>query len=1665
MRPLGKGCPALTAAIAAVVALAAALLAPASALADDPTFDRAFGAGPANLCATACQAGSNGGGAGQLSFPYATAVSGGEVYVADQNNHRVSVYTTAGAFVRAFGKGVNAGAGNPDLCTSATTCKAGAAGGAAGQLSSPYAVAVSGGEVYVADASNNRVSVFSTTGVFIRAFGKGVNPGAGSPDICTNVTSCRTGLSGSAAGQLSFPLGVAVSVGEVYVSDSSNSRVNVYGTDGTFARSFGTNGSAAGQLSFPFGLAVSGGAVYVADRNNQRISEFAADGTFVRAFGKSVNPSVGDPDICTALTTCRAGTSGGAAGQLRNPLGVAGAGGEVYVADGNHRVNVFASDGTFSRGFGNNVNLGAGTPDLCTTATGCQIGIAGGAAGQLNTPAGLAVSGTEVYIADTSNYRIGVFSTSGTFARAFGKNVWGAAPFVCTTATGCGPGAAGGGAAQLNLPQGVAVAGGEVYVADHTNHRVSVYGTNGVFARAFGRGVNAGAGNPDVCTSATGCRAGTSGSTAGQLSAPSAVAVSGGEVYVTDQNNQRISVFATDGTFSRAFGKAVNAGAGNPDVCTTATTCKTGTLGGAAGQLDNPAGIAVSGGEVYVTDQGNRRISVFATDGTFARAFGKAVNAGAGSPDVCTVVTTCRAGTTGATAGQLSTAYGLAVSGGEVYVADYANHRVSVFSTAGAFARAFGKAVNATTGTPDVCTTSCRAGSQGGLSGQLSFPYGVVVGTGAVYVTERFNARVSVLGTDGVFQRAFGKLVNAGAGNPDVCTTSCRAAAQGDAAAQFTEPVGIAINGTDIYAADRTIHRVSVYRVPNTEISSEPDSLAFGSRDIDDGPTATQSTTITNSGTETVSLAALTITGDTTHFARLTGAAGDCGGTTVMQPGESCIVRLRFDPATVGAKAATLTITSNAPAITVGLTGTGIQTELTPTPATLAFGSRDIDEGPTAIQTSTVTNTGNQTVTMSGLILSGDATQFERLTGAAGDCTASTVLSAGQTCALRYRFDPSAPGAKTATVTINSNAPATNLALSGTGTQTELSRNPATLAFGARDVDDGPAPTQSATILNTGSEPVTLTTLAMTGHTTQFERLAGSAGDCAPATVLPAGDACTVRLRFDPSTTGSKAATLTISSNAPAITVALTGSGSQTQLTQTPTTLAFGSRDVDTGATPSQSATIANTGTEAIAFTELALNGDSTQFELLTPAAGECTPTSVLQPGETCSVRVLFDPTSTGLKSSTLVVGSNAPPIGVALTGRGVQIELTHGPAALAFGSRDVNTGASPDQTATIANTGGEPITITGLTLSGDDTQFVRVTGGGGDCSTANRLEADEVCTLRVRFDPASTGAKAAVITVTSNAPPIAIALTGNGIKTELSSDPRALDFGWHDLDGAAADQATTIANTGTESVTLHDLALSGDTPHFSRLTGAAGDCTPTTRLQVGETCRLRLRFDPVMTGRKTATLTVGSNAPSITVDMTGTGTTMLPDYDGDGLPDDRDTDDDNDGVPDDLDAFPHDATRSAWPPPPPPPAPVEPAQAKPGKWRLKRVGRVRLVTKRGVVSVMTGYAAVCPKGGATCTGRLTLKLRRRSRMSRKVIPIFLTGRSRPVTVAAGARRRITLRLSERGRSLLRRSGTLLTVLRGSMRTGDQRAVVRRARLRLSASVRSSRRTPAPRRR
>lgn len=216
----------------------------------------------------------------------------------------------------------------------------------------------------------------------------------------------------------------------------------------------------------------------------------------------------------------------------------------------------------------------------------------------------------------------------------------------------------------------------------------------------------------------------------GQLSAPKQVAVDAdGNLYVADSGNNRISVFAGDGTFLRTFGE---------------------------GELSLPGDVALGGSRAFVVDSGNDRIAVFTAAGEFLFGFG---------------------GT------ELSEPAGVAVEGSTVYVADRGNNRVVPFTLAG---------MTATPGTPigpipsprdvivgrsgdlfvadfgeeriDVYTPggsevrSFRETASGGLSGPVAL---APDGSGGIEVADQVAERVEHFSEEGGFLGGF-------AAEPDV---------------------------------------------------------------------------------------------------------------------------------------------------------------------------------------------------------------------------------------------------------------------------------------------------------------------------------------------------------------------------------------------------------------------------------------------------------------------------------------------------------------------------------------------------------------------------------------------------------------------------------------------------------------------------------------------------------------------------------------------------------------------------------------------------------------------------------------------------------------------------------------------------------------------------------
>jgi len=315
------------------------------------------------------------------------------------------------------------------------------------------------------------------------------------------------------------------------------------------------------------------------------------------------------------------GTNGTAERQFARPGGVAmDRDGNVYVADtDNHRIQKLDSQGNFLRMWGWGVDTGSIAFEVCSGS--CLAGISGSGNGQLDEPHGLAVNSLGmVYVADTNNHRIQVFTQNGAYLSHWGAN--------------------GTDEAKFKDPWGVAIdASDNIFVADQGNHRIQKFDNTATFVMAWGWGVDDQTEIFQVCTSQ--CYKGDPGTGAGQFTLPASLAVdSSDNVYVADTGQSRIQKFDATPAYLTLWG----------------------SLGSGSLQYWQPHGIAVDYyGSVHVADTGNHRIKVHDSSGGLRVIWG----------------------TAGADPGKFHTPGGLAVDErGHVLVADTQNHRIQKFGPA-----------------------------------------------------------------------------------------------------------------------------------------------------------------------------------------------------------------------------------------------------------------------------------------------------------------------------------------------------------------------------------------------------------------------------------------------------------------------------------------------------------------------------------------------------------------------------------------------------------------------------------------------------------------------------------------------------------------------------------------------------------------------------------------------------------------------------------------------------------------------------------------------------------------------------------------------------------------------------------------------------------------------
>lgn len=236
----------------------------------------------------------------------------------------------------------------------------------------------------------------------------------------------------------------------------------------------------------------------------------------------------------------------------------------------------------------------------------CSIiwGTLGDGRGQLNNPKGIAVDKItgEVFVADTDNDRIQVFTNNGEYLRQWGS--------------------LGSNNAQFNKPLAIAIdSTGRVLVADSQNNRVQVFNTGGVYLATIG-----GPGEAD-----------------GQFSLPTAVTTdTANNIYVADYNHNKIQKFAATGAFIKSWASPstrelamsvldqVIASHAQGTFNVTVYDNEGGFLfefgapGTGNGQFRSPVGMGVNTfGDIFVADVQSSRMQKFSRSGTYISQFGQ----------------------------------------------------------------------------------------------------------------------------------------------------------------------------------------------------------------------------------------------------------------------------------------------------------------------------------------------------------------------------------------------------------------------------------------------------------------------------------------------------------------------------------------------------------------------------------------------------------------------------------------------------------------------------------------------------------------------------------------------------------------------------------------------------------------------------------------------------------------------------------------------------------------------------------------------------------------------------------------------------------------------------------------------------------------------------------
>jgi hypothetical protein len=645
-----------------------------------------------------------------LYYPSGIAIDAiGNIYISELYGNRIRMINTAGIINTIAGNGSGGYSGDGAAATDA-------------QLYYPNSLSVDAvGNLYIADQYNYCVRMINTNGIISTFAGTGGSYGYSGDG------------SAATAAQLSSVTGVTIdAAGNVYIGDAGNYGIRKVDTNGiitTFAAgTYGETGdggpATAAGLSTMAGISIdAAGNMYIAESYYGAIRKINAVGIIT-----TIGGGIGDGAMAAnALIKQPKGLSIDASGNIYvlqngelvrkiNTAGivssVAGNGSQGYSGDGGPataaKLNYAYETATDAAG---NLYI-ADNQNYCVRMvnTAGVISVFAGIGGVYgySGDGGLATSAKmgqvygitidvmgNIYIGDAGNGRIRMVNTAGIINTVAGNGSQGY--------SGDGGAATD---ASLNYTNGITIdASGNLFIADNSNKCIRKVNTAGIISTYAGGSVLDG----DSANNSN-------------LDGPiSCVKDAAGNLYIADQNNNRIRKVNTNGIISTVVGNGVYGNAGDGAAATDA-------------QLASPAGVAVDAtGNIYIADQYTQRVRVVNTAGVISifagTGYGFSGDGGA------------------ATDAQLSFPVAVALdNGGNVYIADANNNRVRMVNTNGVISTFAGNGTSGFAGDGGAATDANINGVNAIAADAL----------GNIYLSDRNNQRIRMVNTNGIISTVVG---------------------------------------------------------------------------------------------------------------------------------------------------------------------------------------------------------------------------------------------------------------------------------------------------------------------------------------------------------------------------------------------------------------------------------------------------------------------------------------------------------------------------------------------------------------------------------------------------------------------------------------------------------------------------------------------------------------------------------------------------------------------------------------------------------------------------------------------------------------------------------------------------------------------------------------------